>query len=738
MILEMATRTRFLACASMLALATGWAGHATAQVAPSPAPTAGSSVQIEEIIVTAQRRSEKLLDVPIAVSAVAAARLEGAGVGGSKDLHMAVPALYIGNAIGFAEPRLRGIGSTTVGPGIENSVAMYVDGVYYASSASNLLSFSNIERVEVLKGPQGTLFGRNATGGLLQVITREPTHELSGSINLGYANYNATHVDGYVSGGLSEHIAADIAFQYDRRTDGWGRNVTTNQPVDTVNYDAAVRSKIVYTPTDATKITVAADYSTLDGNPVQTMVKPGTLTFTGQVASYPGRYDTADTQNDHLHTKQYGASLHVEHDFGSVSLVAITAGRASEYHSLFDFDATALPFVSVHLNQDDRQFSQEFQLQSNPSDSPLSWTAGVYYFSATGKYNPLSVEFGPAAAALFGPAGFTMRTFGEIKTTSIAGYLQGTYELTSDTNLTLGARYTDEKKTLSGSQSNFVGLPDTSLLAVPTPQAPAQTPARAHPLTFRVALDHHFGENTMGYISLNRGFKSGGFNAGNLADPAYAPETLDAYEAGIKTAIFDRRLLFNVSAFYYDYKNIQIAKIENASSGIVNGPTAKVYGVDVDFEARITREFHIDGGLTALNDKLGTYLDAPIGTVTGGFPQHSGPVTGNQLPLAAKLSLSVEPSYTFDLDDMGTLRLAAAYYYSSGWKWEVDNLSEQKAFEQLNISANWKYNKLSATVWVNNVTDVQVMAATATNSLGEFFTAYRAPRTYGLTLGYKF
>lgn len=733
---------------SVAAISTAWTSVAGAQTAPAipqpvPAPGDAAVPHVEEVVVTAQRRSEKLQNVPIAVSAVTATQLSASGISGSRDLNIAVPSLYIGNAIGFSEPRLRGVGSTTIGPGIENSVATYVDGVYYASSTSNLLSFTNIQRVEVLKGPQGTLFGRNATGGLVQVITLDPSEKPTGSFNLGYGNYDTYHADGYISSAIVKDVAADFSIQYDRQGQGWGHNVFNGRDVDKTNYDIGMRSKVVYRPTSKTKITVSADFTSLDGNPFQGSVQQGTLTFLGQVASYSGRYDVATTQDDHLHYDLGGASVHVEQELGPVRLISITADRVSEYQSFFDADATPAPFENVKIRQNDRQLSQEFQLQSNMPASPLKYTVGFYYFDADGRFNPLTVDLGALAAPVLPPplpqlAGLKVLASGAVKTESYAGYAEGTYALPFDTNLTGGVRYTDETKSLSGNAGTYGVLQNGALLALAPLQTAAQSPAKAHPVTFRAALDHHFSPDVMVYASFNRGFKSGGFNAGNLGDPSYRPEKLDAYELGLKSELFDRRLTANVSGFYYDYSDIQIAKIEGTSSGIVNGPSAELYGLDADFEAAVTRAFRVRAGLTLLHDALGTYLDAPVGTATGGFLQHTGSVTGNQLPLASKASASLEPSYTIDLKDDLSLRLAAALYYNSGWKWEVDNLSRQKAFDQVNLTAQLRYGPVTGSLYVNNLTNVQVLAANATDSLGSFFATYRAPRTFGVTVGYKF
>jgi len=225
------------------------------------AQTSQSDTPIEEIVVTAQRRRENLQDVPITVQAFSAQALESSGVTNAADLARVVPGMTMPTSAGYTLPHLRGVGITAIGPGIENSVALYVDGVYRGSSSSDAIALNNIASVEVEKGPQGTLFGRNATGGLIQVSTKDPeVGPLSGSADLGYANYQTTSGDLYLTGG-SELIAGDVAVKASHQNQGWGVNVATGQDVNATDLDLSLRSKWLIRPTDSTKVTVIFDYA---------------------------------------------------------------------------------------------------------------------------------------------------------------------------------------------------------------------------------------------------------------------------------------------------------------------------------------------------------------------------------------------------------------------------------------------------------------------------------------------
>jgi len=218
--------------------------------APDPAPAVD---EVQEIIVTAQRRKERLQDVPIVVSAFAGDQLEAAGVQSTLDLAAVTPGLEFGTQAAYGQPFLRGVGTVANGPGVESPVALYVDGIYYGAMIGSVLTLNNIEQVEVLKGPQGTLFGRNATGGLIQITTKDPTQKFGGYVDAGYGSYNTATGDLYVSGGATHSVAADLSVHYQDQGTGFGRNAFTNSEVNKTK-DLSVRSKWVFTPSDATSI----------------------------------------------------------------------------------------------------------------------------------------------------------------------------------------------------------------------------------------------------------------------------------------------------------------------------------------------------------------------------------------------------------------------------------------------------------------------------------------------------
>ena len=252
-----------IAYAQTTAPAANAAPEQTAPPEPAGTPAAptGQSYGIEDIVVTAQKRSQNLQNVPIAVSAVTETQLSRAGVKDVVDLKIAVPTLNVTNSAGYLTSSLRGIGSNGFGAGIENPIALYIDGVYYAAPAASLLTLNNISQIEVLKGPQGTLFGRNATGGLIQVTTRDPSSTPAAEFNISYGNYNSVTGNGYVAGPITSNLFMDLAVSGAHQGDGWGTNYFNGKDVQKLDHDIAVRSKLIWEPSDSTKFTLIGDYS---------------------------------------------------------------------------------------------------------------------------------------------------------------------------------------------------------------------------------------------------------------------------------------------------------------------------------------------------------------------------------------------------------------------------------------------------------------------------------------------
>ncbi|MDE1149195.1 MAG: TonB-dependent receptor [Azospirillaceae bacterium] len=716
-------------------------GTAVAQVLPAaPAVQQGAAPQgapqqdpdmlngIQEIVVTAQKRSENAQNVPIAITALNPEAMAAAGVTDTSDLKSLTPGLNFNtNLGGFGQPRVRGVGTTATGPGIENPVATYVDGVYIGSSAGALFALNDVEQVAVLKGPQGTLFGRNATGGLIQVTTKEPTQDFHADVEGTYGNYDTFQGSAFLSGGITDTVAVSLAALREDQRDGYGKNLYNGQDVQ--NHDqSAVRAKILWKPDADTKFLLSADYETYHA--ADPAIRTYGLTTLG-TPTPGGPYDIDLDVQPFLQTRQWGTSLTAQHDFDNVEVLSITAYRNSYFHTIFDADQIPVTGLVLNETQRDQQFSQELQVQSI-GDGPFKWTAGLYYFWSKGLYDPLSTS----GAFLSSPTFPLTRTdlYVDQSLNSYAGFAQGTYALDDATNLTAGLRYTVDQRAITENQTLTVA-------GFPVAEAPVDDAKTFDKLTWRLSLDHRFSPELLGYISYNRGFKSGSFAPDTFPVEALKPETLDAYEVGLKSDLWDRRLRVNVSAFYYDQTNLQVNQIVQGVLLVYNASGATSYGMDADVQFQATSHLTLNAGLSLLHARYKEFENAfelfPLATGGNSFDQN-GNATGKQLQNTPAVTVNAGASYDIPTA-VGKFTLAGNYYYNGGYYADPQNRTRQNSYNTLDASLTWASNdgQYTARLWGKNLTDEFYTQQVNPLNVGDNWVA-APPRTYGLTLGVHF
>ena len=712
-----------------------------------PAADAGDN-GLKEIVVTAQRHEERLQNVPISVAAVSGETLQQVGVTDTMHLDEVVPNLLMTRNATNEWPRIRAIGNTNDSPGAENSVSTYIDGVYLASQSASLLRLNNIERIEVLEGPQGTLFGRNATGGLIQIITRDPQQAFSGDVHVGLGNYMTPSADLYVTGGITESLAADFAAVLSSQDQGWGTNFVSGRGTARVDRDIALRNKWKWDLGSDTTATLALDYENfymrnyLFTPPLN--YPPPALYRGAPLSPYPPiRYGTpydvdTDTQND-SYERGGGVSLTVHHGLGDLDLVSITSYRDSYVTFAVDGDQGPQPFASVPEERGDHNYSQELQINSNNA-SRLKWTAGLYYFNAFYDVDPAG-ETGTA----FGCATCGQLTYNKGQTISYAGYAQAAYEILPNTHLTAGVRYLYEKRNATFLYAN---LTPTQTMFGPANRASV---GYDKPI-YHVVLDHQFTPDVLGYISYSTGWKSGGYNlsvaATTPADASpYKPETLTSYELGVKSELFDHKLRLNSSAFYYNYTNVQVLQYNSAgSSAITNGASAKVIGLEGEAEYRVSTGLSLKANVGYTNSRFDQYDNAQFFTdlnpASAGYLAGSlGSAAGNRLPLAPVITGDVGATYTLPSSAYGNFSFAGNTSYSSGWYTDPNNEFRQPAYVLTNISSTWTSlsDKYSVRLWCDNVADkFYVVQWTVVPSGFIGGVSPGAPRTYGVTVGMKF
>ncbi len=706
-----------------VAAGIGFALPALAQTAAPPQPVASPPLerhQLEEVVVTAQRKSENIQKVPIAITAVSGRQLADHGETTSLSLVDSIPNLTMNSGGTIANPYLRGVGTNGSDPNDEQSVATYIDGVYIGSPLGNVFAFNDIERIEVLKGPQGTLFGRNATGGVIQVVTRDPSMTPSGQISVGYGNYNTLQDSAYLTGGLAKNLAGAVAVVFDDNLDGYGKDIFSGKPTYRRN-ELGLRVKLKWTPSDDTIVRLEGDYQHVRGDYSPYQLVPGVIGVGGTTVE-PGKYNS-DTNWPNLNNSEVlGASLHVDQDFGFARLVNITAFRnVSEIYYL-DEDATPVPLVDSHLQGQAETFSQELQLLSE-KESTLQWLVGAYYYNAHYAYAPFYLG-GLAASPL--PY---VDIDGQQRTSSGSFYGQATYPIFADTHLTGGLRYTAEYQSNRGSEH----YGDLTLA-----NAPKQT-QRFERLTWRGALDHDFTNQINGYVSYNRGIKSGGYNLLAPGTPAYYPEILDAYEIGLKTRLFDNRLQFNVAGFYYSYKDIQVQSISQGVAFFQNAASADLKGFDLDAHFLAFDNLSLTAGLGYTDGHYTNFPDAPK-TPPSPFdgPQTVEDASGNQLVNLAKWTLNGSADYTIPTEFGPFLADVTATYRAKTYV-AADNRLYIPGFTVINASVGWTSpdTLYGVRLWVHNLANELYYQARTETTIGDLQT-FSPPRTYGFTLTRKF
>ena len=687
---------------------------------------------LEEIVVTAQKRAENVQRIPISITTVTSQTLAQKGITNVLDLTVIVPGLQYNTTSGGASPVIRGIGTSIALGGNENSVATYVDGVYYASNAGSIMSFNNVDQIAVLKGPQGTLFGRNATGGVIQITTLDPEYEFSGLAKATYGNHNTYGADLYVTGGLSDAVAADISIQYNNLSDGFGQNTITGSRVGQ-SRDFAIRSKWLFTLGPKTKATLIADYSsTVSGDP---SFRPPYDSLPLSGVPYTGKpfdvNNNTDARND---IAQGGISLKVDHELSFAKLVSISAYRRTSWKSTWDSDATPIDYSTINLNQADMQISQELQLVST-ADGPLKWAAGLYYFHSTS-------NFGPTTVSVITPAGpgSGIVSIDETRqsTISFAGFGQVTYDFGQGTSLTLGLRYTNEKKSMFA-RGRFL-IPAFGVVNQGGPYTDAVTIGKP---TWRVALNHQFTADVMGYVSYNRGFKSGGYDPTSIFAPSYfRPEVLDAFETGFKSELFDRRLRLNAAAYYYDFKDIQLNTFIGGLPAVYNGTSATIKGLELDFVALPVDNLTLTGGIAYVHGRYGDFPVTRTALTPGGgidlLPDISA--SGKRLASTPDWQINVGAEYKIQLE-AGTITTQINYFHSSKWFANPENRLFQAPYSLVNASSTWVIDangRYSAQVWGRNLGNVAYASQLVTQTpTGDFLNIARG-RTFGLTLGARF
>jgi len=587
----------------------------------------------------------------------------------------------------------------------------------------------------VLKGPQGTLFGRNAAGGVINIVTRDPADGQHVEVNGGYGNYKSVEGNLYASTGLRGDIAGDIAVHYAHQGDGWGKNVFNGTDTYLAN-SFSVRSKWVL-QTGGWKFRLIGDYSkTRNDGSVVLAILPGTIQASGYTHQ-GGFYDTNQDYATDGHQKQYGASFRIDGDLGFANIASITAWRRAKGIGHSDGDASPLPTQTAEFHPLQTTLTQELQLSSR-SESKVKWIVGFYYFDDKAGLHPL-------AQTVFATFVGGLRLLeDDQRTHSYAGYAQATVPVFEHTNLTGGIRYTDDKRSIQGRFYNTTGVT-------------ASTASGADSwgkVTYRVAIDQQFTPTVLGYASYSRGFKSGNFNVNNPASAPVKPMVLDAYEIGFKSDLLGHTLRLNGSAFYYDFNDLQVQQSIVGTTIQTNAASARYKGIDLDLILAASNRLTLTGSLEVLDAHYRNFLNATfnfpckgaVGVAAcsrningGGYYTAAGDASGLDIPYADKFTATGTATYTLPTT-MGPFTFAGNVAYHHGFWFDVQNTLRQPSYTLVNGSIEWRPHEdsgFSVRLWGKNLTGAHTYAQQQVNASVATYSA-QPPFTFGGTLGYRF
>lgn len=688
-------------------------------VAPATQPRQAEEDRLEDIIVTATRREERLQDIPVSVTAVTGKTLGGAGITHVRELTQVVPGLYGGRNASVNQPVIRGVGSSGVSVGDESNVATYIDGIYQADPFSTSLDLVEVERVEVLRGPQGTVFGRNATGGLINIITPDPSFTARGRVSgkVGGMRNDANSYDlrAYVTGGLARGLAADLAMLY-RKNDGYIDNLVTGGYFGSQRV-ISVRSKLLFAPTDRMQFILTGEYA--DSNDEQPAFQPyngntaGRRFPSGIIAKKPFQisYDF-EPKSDY---ERYNLSLRTRFEFDSFNLETSTGYMRTDIEQHGDSDASNVRLGYTDIDVKPRTISQEVRILSTDGGR-FNWIVGAYAFHLRGTM-PAEVGNTPGPPVPVTRSFFSPR----LRTTSYAGFAEGTYEIADRLFLTVGGRYTTEDRTF---RQTFNGNP--------LPFGKAKT--SFNKFTYRGALRYEFADDANIYVTHGTGFKSGVFNALGLSPQATQPETITAYEVGLKIDPLDW-LRTNASAYYYDYKDLQVtARSATGSFVLQNAATAEVYGGEIEIIASPFADLDLRASAAYTHAEYSKFEAAQIfkPRPDGGNTIAVGNVSGNSMTRAPRYTVSLGANYGWDMGG-GRGDLTANFYRSSKVYYDFLNVAKQKAYSLLNGEVGWTTpdEAWRFSLWATNITDAEVYQQLQPG--GPATTAiYQKPRVIGI------
>lgn len=720
----------------------------------SPGATAGG-----DIVVTAQKRDTKLQDTPLAISVLSAGSLDSRNIVSVADLNGRVPGLSITQSESFQKlVSIRGVGfSTPQNASVQPGVAFHIDGVYIVGSTALAQDMFDVQQVEVLRGPQGTLYGQNSEGGTINVLTNRPEiGRFDGNADIAYGNYNLLQSRAAVNLPVGDTLALRVTGTHFQR-DGFARTTYGGYQLDNANQDG-IRVALLWQPSATFSALLSTQYVDIDQHDAALKnIRDPEPDPRRLSQDYPGTF----------RSKQSVTALTLKKDLGFATVTSISSYQYLSY--LMDIDNDRLDYAHYtphdlmpYSFQGTKSMTQEVNITSSPG-AGVEWIVGgfllrqratnrviEYYSAYPGQPMPIVFDLSQGF-----PAGLGYVSVSKPQRDSWSLFGQSTVHISDIVRLTGGLRYTHDKISSLNSAyfSDFteVGRSDNAL-------------------TGKLGVEYQAAPRNLLYASYTRGFKPGGANLSTspiLSRTTYLPEKVDAYEIGSKNSFADGRATLNLAAFYYDYRNYQFAEDDPIpyQGGIGNADRARIYGVEAEFSARLPMGFVVDGNATGLSGAIRSATAAldPVSAMRasnaaaalgyGGFSGYTigrraaaaQDLNGNILPFLSPVAFNAGLGKAFDLGGSGKINLRADYRYQGRFQARIFNmrgLDHVDGYGLLNLSADyapaasrWKFQILGT-----NVTKSNAVASTFTNTFGFATTSriYVQPRQIVARIGYRF
>jgi iron complex outermembrane receptor protein len=750
---------------------------------------AAAQPQLEEVLVTAEKRTQSINDVPLSVAALAGDDIEVGKITNLNDVAFRTPGLTF-NQFNVGEPRIyiRGIGNSSDSAASDPAVGVFLDEVYIGRTGGVGFDLFDLERIEILRGPQGTLYGKNTNGGAINIVTSRPSHETEFRVRASMGSDALRHLQGLANGSLSDSVAGKLVFSY-RERDGFGRNVIAPGDINTSGDFSAsrliggdigaagagqnlddltnfsLRGQLLFDLNERASLLVGADFSRNETNGTCRSIKNLDKAIAGLTPFWELGIPDAAQRDDRACATQFdtgqerdvsGVMARLEVDLGAMQLTSITAARRSEFDlvddltgiPLNDLDAPSPPGVPLPpgsftapgnvvdaSSEKASQWSQEVRLSQ--TTERLNWVLGAFYMEEeVDREEEFYTQYSTLLQGL-GLAGLGNVLFTQDNTTeSLAFYGQVDYDITPQLTLTYGARWAEDKKDITQNAIDLLGtVPSGVPLILPPFEAPVSASDSWSEVTHKLSLTYRPTEDIMLYATYSEGFKSGAFqsqtNLASVAREPVDPELVENIELGVKSGWWNNRVQLNLSYYDMDYSDLQIFELNSRFLLTLLNAEAQSKGVEATLDMAPTENLTLSASYNWSDATFDRFINS-----------NNLDLSGNDLPFAPDQALTLVANYRFGLANGSVLDVGASYNWKDDYFFGPQNRERERqesvALIDANVTWHSRDGSFSVDVWGKNLDDELQLSNQIVDPTGVTSEFYMPPRTYGVTLTKSF